>query len=364
MQRSAQGVGLCRSKTVVERLDVRFKGDLLFRRFCDDAEGPMDDVLLRLAAGKLRPGRIAMLRLWIWALTKDRRFHAVALSAGSGAMLLGTLGGSCGLALGAIAGAAAGAVPAPLTFGISIPVGAVAGSAAGACVGVVACSSIGLVGAGVAGGVAYEYRVEVLKGIARVRAMTPSGFVTETVDFSRARAGDAMAATAGVLAEVLRRALAGSRSLVERGQHSAGGAAGAAAAKALGLGAEVRAIVSDRQVQVTATAATGGAIVLGTGGGAVGMVAGSALGAAWGLIPAMLTFGLSVPLCATVCGGAGLCTGTAIGGAAGLVSGAAAGFALSPEDKDGPLDRMLRGRGGSWRRRRAVACVGGTGGTA
>jgi len=199
--------------------------------------------------------------------------------------------------------------------------------------------------------------VEFLRGVARVRATTPTGLVTETVDYGRAKAGDVLAATAEVLAQVLARALASSRSFDDKRRS----AADALAAKALQLSEDVREVISDRQVRVTATAATGGAIVLGTGGGAAGMLAGSALGAAWGLLPALLTFGLSIPFCATVCGGAGLCAGAALGGAAGLVGGAAAGYALN-EDKDGLVDHLLRGRAQGLRR--SKACVGGTGGTA
>jgi len=363
-----RGQGLCRSKTVVDRLDAHFKGAALFHRapgVPDELDRPMDEVLWRLAAGKLRPGRGAMLRRCLRSLAKDPRLHAIALSAGSGSAFLGTLGGSCGLALGAIAGAAAGTVPAPLTFGLSIPAGAIAGSAIGACTGVVAGSGIGFVGAGVAGGVAYQYRVELLNGAVRVRARVageqacPGSRVMETVLYGKTRAGDVMATAAQVLGLAVARALETSRWAISNAQCSAEAAAEAVVHKATAFSADLLEVVSDRQVQVTATAATGGAIVLGTGGGTVGLLTGSALGAVFGLIPALLTFGLSVPVFATVCGGTGLCAGAAIGGAAGLVGGAAAGYSLSEE---GLVEHLLRGKVGG--QGPDSCCVGGTGGTA
>lgn len=68
--------------------------------------------------------------------------------------------------------------------------------------------------------------------------------------------------------------------------------------------------------------AAGGAVVLGTGGGATGLATGGAVGAAVGLVPALFTFGLSVPLFAAVGGGCGLVVGTTVGGTTGAVAGA------------------------------------------
>ncbi|CAJ1385509.1 unnamed protein product [Effrenium voratum] len=47
-------------------------------------------------------------------------------------------------------------------------------------------------------------------------------------------------------------------------------------------------------------------------GGGIGAVLGTATGAAVGVIPAIFTFGLSIPICAAVGGGTGLCAGTAV----------------------------------------------------
>eukprot|EP00927_Polykrikos_kofoidii_P077198 TRINITY_DN74168_c0_g1_i1.p1 TRINITY_DN74168_c0_g1~~TRINITY_DN74168_c0_g1_i1.p1 ORF type:complete len:435 (-),score=70.56 TRINITY_DN74168_c0_g1_i1:237-1541(-) len=69
-----------------------------------------------------------------------------------------------------------------------------------------------------------------------------------------------------------------------------------------------------------AIAVTGGTAAV---GGAGGMVAGSTLGAICGLVPAVFTFGLSVPLGAIVGGGTGFCLGSVCGGAAGLLGSVA-----------------------------------------
>merc|ERR1719346_954775 len=81
-------------------------------------------------------------------------------------------------------------------------------------------------------------------------------------------------------------------------------------------------IVSDKGVQATAASAVGGGVVLGTGGAATGLAAGGAIGAAVGVVPAIFTFGLSIPFCAVVGGGCGLAVGAAAGGTTGVVAGA------------------------------------------
>merc|ERR1712113_156540 len=52
---------------------------------------------------------------------------------------------------------------------------------------------------------------------------------------------------------------------------------------------------------------------------------GGALGAAVGVLPALFTFGLSIPCGAMIGSGAGLCLGTLVGGTAGVAAGGAAG---------------------------------------
>lgn len=75
-----------------------------------------------------------------------------------------------------------------------------------------------------------------------------------------------------------------------------------------------------------AASAMGGAMLLGAGGGAAGGVAGGLAGATCGVPLAVFTLGLSIPICAVVGGGAGVCVGATAGGAAGAVGGGAAGY--------------------------------------
>merc|ERR1712087_193431 len=81
-------------------------------------------------------------------------------------------------------------------------------------------------------------------------------------------------------------------------------------------------VVSDKEVQATAKVAAGGAVVVGTGGAATGFVAGGVIGAAVGVVPAIFTFGLSIPVMAMVGSGIGVSAGSAVGGTTGAVAGA------------------------------------------
>jgi len=84
--------------------------------------------------------------------------------------------------------------------------------------------------------------------------------------------------------------------------------------------------VSKPNVKVTVASAAGGAAVVGASGGLTGMTAGAGIGAALGVVPAIFTFGLSIPIGGVIGGTIGLCAGTAVGGSAGLVGGGAAGY--------------------------------------
>lgn len=98
-------------------------------------------------------------------------------------------------------------------------------------------------------------------------------------------------------------------------------------AVATGLGqlhAKATRALAGSTARKTAASAAGGAVVGGTAGGACGTVAGGAFGAAVGVVPALFTFGLSIPVCAIIGGGTGLAAGTALGSSAGAVGGAAA----------------------------------------
>jgi len=86
------------------------------------------------------------------------------------------------------------------------------------------------------------------------------------------------------------------------------------------------AFAKDGHVRATALGVAGGMTTLGSTGAATGLCAGTAVGAAVGVVPALFTFGLSIPVGAVLGGGAGLFMGTAVGATAGAVSGGAAGY--------------------------------------
>lgn len=85
-------------------------------------------------------------------------------------------------------------------------------------------------------------------------------------------------------------------------------------------------IAADKRVQVTAASATGGAVVLGTGGAAAGFATGGVIGAVVGVVPAIFTLGLSIPVFAAIGSTCGFAVGATVGGATGLVGGGATGY--------------------------------------
>merc|ERR1712125_120504 len=99
-----------------------------------------------------------------------------------------------------------------------------------------------------------------------------------------------------------------------------------AAVKAETLRTQAMKVAADPQAQVTGASAIVGAGTLGAVGGGVGLVGGGAIGAAVGVPAALFTFGLSIPVCATVGAVVGGGTGVTVGGTTGLVGGGAAGY--------------------------------------
>eukprot|EP00933_Yihiella_yeosuensis_P020910 TRINITY_DN16681_c0_g1_i2.p1 TRINITY_DN16681_c0_g1~~TRINITY_DN16681_c0_g1_i2.p1 ORF type:complete len:383 (-),score=107.81 TRINITY_DN16681_c0_g1_i2:269-1417(-) len=80
--------------------------------------------------------------------------------------------------------------------------------------------------------------------------------------------------------------------------------------------------------KATKLGAAGGGAAGGAGGGIIGGISGGAIGAAVGVIPALFTFGLSIPVGAVIGSGAGLLSGAVVGGTAGAVGGGAAGYGI------------------------------------
>lgn len=109
-------------------------------------------------------------------------------------------------------------------------------------------------------------------------------------------------------------------------KESAHAFATAARVKAVEVRTAVSEFAAKPKVQTTAASAVGGAAAFGVAGGAAGLSTGAAIGAAVGVVPALFTFGLSIPIGAVIGGGAGACIGTAVGGTAGFVTGGVVGY--------------------------------------
>jgi len=80
-------------------------------------------------------------------------------------------------------------------------------------------------------------------------------------------------------------------------------------------------LVRDPHFQMCTITTAGGAITPGSIGGAFGLASGVAVGSAAGLVPALLTFGLSIPAGGVIGGSIGLCTVTLVGGTSGGIGG-------------------------------------------
>merc|ERR1719230_2263710 len=89
-------------------------------------------------------------------------------------------------------------------------------------------------------------------------------------------------------------------------------------AKVAKLAEKPVALARDSKFQCTTAGAAAGTLV----GGATGGGTGTIIGAAVGVVPALFTFGLSIPVGAAIGGGIGLCAG----GSVGAVGGGAAGY--------------------------------------
>eukprot|EP00929_Paragymnodinium_shiwhaense_P057704 TRINITY_DN28893_c0_g2_i1.p1 TRINITY_DN28893_c0_g2~~TRINITY_DN28893_c0_g2_i1.p1 ORF type:complete len:395 (+),score=62.53 TRINITY_DN28893_c0_g2_i1:154-1185(+) len=239
-------------------------------------------------------------------LVRDPHFQTVTVAIGTGAVTFAAVGGAFGCATGIVTGSAAGVLPALFTLGMSIPVGAAIGSGVGLCAGATAGAALG---AAAGYGAAHKYSVQIRNGVLFVQRKA-----VETVHSSRAVARRSLAAASSRLdaghgrvklivdgsSEYAKAKAAGAVQLACRGRDS-------------GLEFGCR-----RSVQVTSASAVAGGVVGGGAGGATGLV----VGAAVGVVPAVFTFGLSIPICATV----GACTGAVGGSAVGAVSGGAAGY--------------------------------------
>jgi hypothetical protein len=251
--------------------------------------------------------RLRMRTSMVFTPTRVEKIQAIVLSAASGATVLSIMGASFGSAAGATLGIVAGMPSAVLTVGLSIPSGMVMGGTCGACAGVAGGGTLGLIG-GAAGGVAYAYRANLGSGVMLV-ANTASQMKAELREAVspnlRAEAVDC-AGRAGRAVLVLPASSSNKHVDDER--------------------TVFQALATDPTLHVTVAGAVSGAVVLGASGGGAGLVTGGVIGAACGVVPAVFTLGLSIPIGFVVGSGTGFWMGTATGGAAGAVGGGALGY--------------------------------------
>lgn len=191
---------------------------------------------------------------------------------------------------GAFVGLLSGIIPAPLTFGLSVPINAGIGSIGGMIMGTAGgliCQSMDVV------------EIEAVTGA----QLTQRGHL----DTQRTCASSARSSP-GVLLKI-----------------------GAADPQ------------QENQMDARVSCALKGGLAMGSIGGAGGSALGGLVGAAVGLPPAVLTFGLSVPVCATLGSGLGLCIGSVAGGSVGLVGGSLLGH-FSPRGRKAPSSPSTPGK--------------------
>jgi hypothetical protein len=228
------------------------------------------------------------------ALVRDPQFQTCTIATAGGAVTFGAAGGAFGLASGVVVGSTVGVVPALFTLGLSIPAGGVIGGLTGACGGTL----LGCVCGSAGGFTIYKYRIEIQDGFVTLKMKTKS-VVNATKERIETRVCKFRASVSDVALMVKQRSLLAIDSVKARSS-------------------EAVTLATNTRVGVTSSAAVAGAVLGGTTTGALGTVAGAAVG----IIPAVFTLGLSIPVGAM----AGLCVGTAVGGSAGAVGGGLVGY--------------------------------------
>jgi len=231
---------------------------------------------------------------------KEPEFQKLTISTSSGVIVLGAAGGAFGVATGVVVGSVAGLAPALATFGLSIPAGAMCGGVAGLLVG----STAG----GAGGFCLYKYRVQIKDGFVQVKVKAHT-FAAD--GYGKAKG----AALSAKLAIQNKATQAREKAEVTIALEKTGAAAALAKAKA----GEVFTMTTSTRTGVSSAMAVLGGTVGTTAGGICGALAGGA----FGVVPAVFTFGLSIPVGA----GIGLMAGATTGGGAGVVGGGAIGFA-------------------------------------
>jgi len=240
----------------------------------------------------------------LFAEEEDTQALAGVLCGCSGALCLGSGGAVIGATVGGASGLAVGAVPAIFTFGLSLPIGAVVGGAIGFCTGAAVGGGAGL-GAGATSGMTVAYFGEEIKYI----TLNVASRIYDVYDFILVRPVTVVRLTGRTVGNSLMKG----RDLTK--------------AKAFAVGNWAAAVTKNPSARASMLGAGAGGAALGTAGAASGAILGGTAGAAVGLVPALFTFGLSIPIGAVIGGSAGLCTGATVGATVGTVGGGVTGYA-------------------------------------
>lgn len=264
---------------------------------------------------------------------EDPEALAAVAVGGSAALCLGSAGAVVGATVGGTCGTVLGVVPALFTFGLSIPVGGFVGAGSGLALGASAAGTAGFTGGAATGYAVALYRSEIRNVVicvgVRVNDVYTKLIKQPTIRIKRTAKyiGDTARDTATYTDKQVR-----------------------------ALGINTKDFVCDRNVQITAASAGAGAAALGTAGAVGGTVLGGTAGALIGVVPALFTFGLSIPIGAVVGGGAGLCAGATAGTATGFVAGGTAG--VLGTKFGGPMKAL------NIAKKKALAVLSSSGGTA
>jgi len=209
--------------------------------------------------------------------------------------VLGLAGAVLGSVTGSLIGTAGGFILIIPTLGFSLPVGAIVGGSTGLCISAIACGTAGSAACGIGAYSVLTYNLEMNNGVVRVH--------------SKVRDASEKVKKAAVVARNKASSFAERRKIRSRDLSNA-----------------AHSIAMDPKIQVAMATAAGSAVVLGTAGGATGAIAGGTVGAAVGLVPAVFTFGLSIPAGAAIGCNLGLAAGAVIAGSVGFFGGGAVGY--------------------------------------
>jgi len=241
---------------------------------------------------------------------KDPKVQTTVGSAAGGTIILGFCGGALGVIAGGAAGAAVGLPFVLFTFGLSVPFSAAVGAGVAGSTGVMAGGTAGCATGGTVGYTIFTWRKELRE------------FVNKVVDKFKQAKNASLAGVMSAFAATKARLVAARLSTLAQIQS----AISITKTKVSVLTASSKQVAQDPKAQATAAGATVGGVALGGAGGVAGLATGVVAGGFVGIVPALFTFGLSIPVCAFVGGGAGLFVGTAVGSTTGAVGGGAVGY--------------------------------------